>query len=202
MKVKRGLDINFQPFYLDWQVVYAKPINTYGSVKYQDYSTEFDFDKVLEFEANELTRQINEYTMFCIDVMPNNNYDEYGDYYVKYRFPEVNGNIRVGLKHRDSTGIPRLYYLDGEQILMLDLDYNPLTRTAYVKKDTYLPFNTATIIWEDMPTNAEDTNNRIRLTNIESIGYEDYTQQFYRLTFVEVEPPEEPEEPTENEQEG
>lgn len=188
IKVKRGLDINFQPFYLGWEVVYAKPINTYGSVRYQDNGTEFYFDKVVEFEANDITRQIDEYTMFCVDVMPHNNYDEYGDYFVKYRFPEKNGIIKVGLEHRGSASLPKLYYLEDNRILMFDIDYNPLTRTAYIKRDAYLPFNTSTTIWDCVPSSSEDSDNRIRLVSVEPIGYEDYTQQFYRLTFEEVQP--------------
>jgi hypothetical protein len=198
LRVKRGLTSDFQPSYLDWQVDYAKDITTTGRVSYQDHGVQFHFDKVLEFEANDITRQIDEYTMMCVDVVPFCNYNDYGDYFVLYRFPEEKGVIRVGLEHRQSASIPKLFYLADNDILMFDIDYNPVSNVAYIKRDAYLPLTSTTTIWKRKPSSASDASNKIQLVSTEAVGIDDYTEQFYRLTFEAVPVPE----PETTEEEG
>lgn len=184
VKMKEGLDLDFQPYYLDWQIVYAKVIDTTGRTNYQEYGVDMNFDKVIHLEANDITRAIDEFTLFCIDVMPYNNYNEYGEYIVKYKFPENNGIIIIGLERRNPISIPKLYYLKNNKVLAFDLDYSAENKTAYMNVGAYIPFDTNSIIWEKQaPEYTTQTNNRIKLIYTEQVGLDESYQPFAKLTF-------------------
>ena len=97
IRLRNGLNTDYQPVFGDWDVIYGKVVDTTGRNTYQEYGVEYSFDKVIHLEANDTSRKINDFTLFCIDVMPYNNYRNIGDYIIKYKFPEKNGIITIGL---------------------------------------------------------------------------------------------------------
>lgn len=187
IRLRHGLDQNYQPAYIDWQTVFAKVIDTTGRNNYEEYGVEYDFDKVIKLEANDLSRQIDDFTLFCIDVMPYNNYLNYGEYIVKYKFPEKNGIITIGLERKNPISIPKLYYEKDNMIYSYDIDYNTQTKKGYISKGLYIPFDTTTTIWElQKPIDTTQTDNRIQLVSIQETGIDSSLTNFIQLNFEAI----------------
>lgn len=180
IRLRSGLNTDYQPVFGDWDVIYGKVVDTTGRNTYQEYGVEYSFDKVIHLEANDTSRRINDFTLFCIDVMPYNNYRNIGDYIIKYKFPEKNGIITIGLERLNPISIPKICYTLGEQVLLYDLDYNQDNKTAYVSVDEYIPFAIGDIVTDD----AYETE--LKLVSKQKTGLDANYTNFYKLTFEVV----------------
>ena len=179
---------NPKPVYSDWNTDYATKTDPSGRAYYNEYGTELDFDKVFTFEANSVTRRINESTIIVADHYHLGNYGEKGDYRVKYRFPEAKNCIVIGCNAVEEVNNPKIYFLDSNNtILAFQMDYNYKTLRGYVPIDAYIPFNEETIIWHKYtPASVDQTKNRIKYVGYQEVGLDDSEKTFLELQFEEV----------------
>ena len=170
--------------YGNWNVVYITNKSTGSFFDREVYGQDEDFDLVILLEANPITRQVDEKSVFLIDEYPTRN-NEKGNYRIKKIFPEYLGLIRIGLESVEKISFQNLYYLSGENIYKFQLNYDRETKKGYIDKDIQHPFSTSTIIWTTEPTNAEDTIDRISFVSEQNIGIIDRYKAFKELSFGE-----------------
>lgn len=168
--------------YGDWQVLYVTDKQLVGSFDRESYGQDEDFDLTLLLQANPITRQIDEKSVFLIDEFPTSN-NAKGNYRIKKIFPEYLGQKKIGLETIDKISYRNLYYLSGDKIYNFQLNYDSKTHKGYIDKDIQHPFTTSTIIWTTEPTNAEDTIDRISFVSEQNVGIVDNYKAFKELAF-------------------
>lgn len=173
------------------EIIYENQWNTvYGIVKktgfYEKkiYGIDLDFDLVITVNASYLTRKINKQTLFLCENMPTEVFKS-GDYSPNYVYPEYNGEIRIGLKHKEDISIPRLYFVYNNEIISIQLNFDSEKRKAYIPTDYNLPFNIGDYVWTMKPNSIDDVENRLKLISKEKIGLSSNYKNFYELTFGE-----------------
>lgn len=171
--------------YGDWNVIFVTDKNIAGYFEREPYGQDEDFDLTLLLQANPITRQINEKSVFLVNEYPTNNNSK-GNYKIKKIFPEYLGNIKIGLEIVDKISYRNLYYLSGEEIYKFQLNYDSATHKGYIDKDIQHPFTRNTIIWTTEPTNAQDTIDRISFLSQQDVGIIDSYKAFTELTFGEL----------------
>ena len=78
----------------DWQIVYGLRSDPSGSKTRYIYGNEEHFDEIVTVNASSMTRRIKDNTLVCLDNYPTTTFSG-GDYYIKYIFPEYNGEIVI-----------------------------------------------------------------------------------------------------------
>lgn len=172
--------------YGDWNVIYISDKSNSGVIDRETYGQDEDFDMVIVLEANPITRQVDEKSVFLVDEFPTKN-NKKGNYRIKKIFPEYLGSIRIGLETIEKIPYQNLYYLSGSNIYKFQLNYDSETMKGYIDKDIKHPFTTETIIWSSEPTSAENTVDRISFVSDRRVGIIDRYKAFTELTFGEVE---------------
>lgn len=170
--------------YGDWNIVYITNKALNSNFRNEVFGTEKDFDLTILLDANSVTRQIDNKSVFLIDQYPTKNNIK-GNYRVSKIFPEYLGLIRIGLTSVEGQPSPKLYYLDGENIYMYQLNYDSETNVAYLDKNVSHPFTSESVIWKTEPLNSEDTIDRIKFVSENNVGIVDRYKAFKELTFGE-----------------
>ena len=168
----------------EWHTVYGLKSDPRGMLRTNVYGTDLSFDKVVIFNAGELTRKIDYDTAILLDNMPTSVYDK-GDYKVSYIYPEYNNEIVIGLNKREGISIPKLYFANEEQILYTQINFDKTTLKAYADKKQYIPFFVGQDVWTRKPNNEFDSNHRLSVTAIETKGLDKYSSNFIEITFSE-----------------
>lgn len=176
-----------KPVYTEWFTDFAQETNPNGRVYYNEYGTEFNFDKILTFEMNSLTKQIDYNTVLVLDHYHLGNYKN-GDYKISYIFPPHNNKIMIGCNRVTDVNNPKLYYSDNiGNILAYQLDYDYTNMVGYISVDRATPFNNNTTIWHKFkPINTDSTRNRIKFVSSTKVGLSDNYKEFLELKFEEV----------------
>lgn len=171
--------------YSDWNVIYISDKSINSAFYHEPYGSEKDFDLTLLLDANPITRQINDKSIFLIDEYPTLNNNK-GNYRIKKIFPEYLGVIKIGLESIKGNNLQSVYYLNGENIYEYQLNFDRNTNKGYINKNISHPFLTATKIWSLEPTNNEDTENLISFVSEKNVGIIDRYKIFKELTFEEI----------------
>lgn len=167
----------------NWTTIYGLISEPTGQNEKYVYGREFNFDKTIIVNASSTTRKIKSNTEFLIDNMPTKIFSN-GDYNISRLFPEYNGEIVIGLSKKEAVNIPKLYFVYNNQILFYQLNFDKDTLTGYVNVNEVLPFSVGDYVWTRKPSSADDTNNRLRLTQTTRTGFDNQNQNFIQLTFV------------------
>lgn len=170
----------------DWTTVYALISDPRGAIRRDKYGNELQFDKVITMNAGSVTRRITYDTLVMLDDMPTSNYKK-GDYYIKYIFPEYNGEIVIGLVKQEAVKMPRLYFAVDDTILYIQLNLDLDSMTAYISNKQILPFGINDKVWTRKPASVESTEYAYTLDTRTNVGFDDRYKPFLQLTFVEVE---------------
>ena len=168
----------------NWQVVYGLISEPSGTIYNREYGIEEVYDKVITVTATSKTRAIQDNTIVMLDDYPSSNY-EYGDYDIARIFPEYNGEIRIGLNKREAIDMPKIYFAYNNAILYYQINYDNITKKAYIKNKFKLPFNVNDYVWTREPASSQSTSHRLRITKKSKIGFDSHFKPFYELTFVE-----------------
>ena len=171
--------------YGEWNVVYITNKSLDSRFRNEEYGTEKDFDLLILLDANSVTRQINEKSVFLIDQYPTNSNSK-GNYKVSKIFPEYLGLIKIGLKSLEGQPFQKLYYLLDGNIYVYQLNFDTATNSGYIEKNLAHPFTENTVIWKTEPTNAQDTIDRIKFMGEQEIGLVDRHKQFKELFFGDI----------------
>lgn len=170
----------------DWNIVYCLISDPRGAIRRDKYGNDLQFDKVITMNAGSLTRRIAYDTLIMVDDMPTSNYKK-GDYYVKYIFPEYNGEIVIGLVKEEAVKMPRLYFASNDKILYIQLNLDLNNMVAYVSNKLVLPFTGDDKVWTRRPEDAHSLEHAYTLESQNPTGFDDRYKPFTKLTFVEVE---------------
>ena len=171
--------------YSDWNIVYTTNKSLNLVFRNEVYGTEKDYDLIILLDANSVTRQIDQKSIFLIDQYPTKNNIK-GNYKVEKIFPEYLGIIKIGLKSIEGQSSQKLYYLDGGNIYAFQLNYDNETNLGYIGKNVSHPFTSQTVIWKTEPLNSEDTIDRIQFLSESNVGIVDKYNTFKELTFGEL----------------
>ena len=120
-----------------------------------------------------------------IDNIPTANFHN-GDYYVRYIYPEYNGEIVIGLSKQQAVNFPKLYYYVNDMLLYYQLNFDNNTLEAYAKENQAIPFIENMSVWTRKPANQEATSHKLIVRTISKTGYDNRYKPFTRITFEEV----------------
>ena len=168
----------------EWNTVYGLK-NYGGEFNKKLYGIDTDFDIILTFNSCPLTRRINKQTLFLVENMPTDVFAN-GDYSVKYVFPELNGEVVVGVDHIQDISIPRLYFNYNNEILSTQLNFDSESKKAYVSRKQVIPFSVGDYVWTRKPNDNSDTDYRLKLSKINLVGLSKNNKDFYELVFEEI----------------
>lgn len=166
----------------DWITIYGI-VRELGEFEKKIYGIDMDFDLIIIVNAGSVSRSINSQTLFLCKNMPTEVFES-GDYVPNYIYPEYNGEIRIGLKHKKDINIPRLYFIYNNEILSTQINFSNDKLKAYIPKDEKLPFNIGDYVWTIEPNNKETIDYRLKLISKSKIGVSTNNKGFYELTFV------------------
>lgn len=169
--------------YKGWQILYRSDKSIKSSFFHEDFGTEENFDLMILLDANPITKQITEDTVFLINEYPT-DMNSKGNYKVKKIFPEYLGVIRVGLESIKGISYKSLYYLDGDNIYSFQLNYDNATNTGYIGKYIKHPFTTSTKIWLTEPLDKDDDLDTVSFVSERNIGIIDRLKVFKELKFI------------------
>lgn len=175
------VDMKYQD---EWQTVYGLVGEPNGAISKYVYGIDTPFDKIIVVNACEITRAINENTLFIIDNIPTSTYQK-GDYSVKRILPEKNGEIVIALSKKEAINIPKLYFKNGNEILYYQINFDKTHLKAYSSVNSFLPFKEGDYVWTRDPSNVDDVNHRLKLISKSKTGLGSNFKPFIELSFVE-----------------
>lgn len=174
------IDMKYQD---QWQTVYGLIGEPNGVYAKYVYGIDVPFDRVIIINASSVTRAINNNTLFLIDNMPTSVYEN-GDYSVTRIMPERNGEIVIALSKKESIDIPKLYFVNGGEVLYYQLNFDKKTLKGYVSVNDYIPFNIGDYVWTREPADTLSTKHRIKLSSKIKVGLSGGFKPFVELSFV------------------
>ncbi len=168
----------------EWEVIYYTRSYQSGTVSKQLYGLDDNFDLVLTFDSNSITRQISENTLFLVNEYPT-NLNESGNYTVKRVVQHDNNSIVVGLRKARGVEHKNLYYYDSGSLYACQVNYDSNTHKAYVDKYSTLPLQVGSVVWDYEPDDENDTENRYTVTTVTNVGIVDSLKVFKEITLGE-----------------
>lgn len=182
-KFSQGNTVNGGEFQVSegWQTLYYTRSSETGSVSKEIYGLDDNFDLVLVFDSNNVTRQISENTLFLVDEYPTNLNSE-GNYTVKRVVRHDNNEIVVGLRKTKGIKHENLYYYNSGNLYACQVNYDSTTHKAYVDKYSTLPLQVGSVVWDYEPDDENDTENRYTVTAVTNVGIVDNLKVFKEIT--------------------
>lgn len=168
----------------DWTTIYYIRNSLSGNFNKEVYGITEDYDLIVVFSSNPITKQIAKNTLLLVNEYPTNLNKE-GNYIVTKIIKYDNNEIVVGCEKRKGIKYKNLYYNYNGQIYSYQMNFDIETMRGYVDKYIQLPFATGDILWLYEPTNVNDTENRIRLNSITNVGIVDNLLIFNEYSFGE-----------------
>lgn len=168
----------------EWTLVYYIRDSLSGSFNKEVYGIEGDFDLIVMFENNVITKRISNNTIFLINEFPTSMNKE-GNYVVSKIITHDDGEIVVGLSKRKGMGYKNIYYNNNGEVYSYQMNFDIDTLKGYVNKYSKVPFGVGDVVWFYEPESIEDTENRIQLNSITNIGIVDNLKLFTEYSFGE-----------------
>lgn len=168
----------------EWTLVYYIRDSLSGSFNKEIYGIEGDFDLIVMFENNAITKQISNNTVFLINEYPTEMNKE-GNYIVSKIIAHDDGEIVVGLSKRSGVSYKSIYYNNNGEIYSYQMNFDIDTMKGYVNKYSKVPFVVGDILWLYEPESVEETENRIQLNSITNVGIVDNLKLFAEYSFGE-----------------
>ena len=140
---------------------------SYDSTRFVDYYGEtLDYNATLVLQ--EEIKYVNNFSKIWVGKTPLDNQDV-ATHIVKGKTPVVDGLYKIYLKSNlENTHSLWIEYLG--QILEITLDYDFDKKIATIPNDCFCPINILTKVWEQKPSDINDTNNQISLLYSEVSG--------------------------------
>lgn len=168
----------------DWTIIYYTRDSLSGGFKKEVYGIDGNFDLVVIFENNNLTKRIAEDTLFLIGEYPT-ELNSQGNYIVKRIVHHDDGEIVVGLTHRTNLNYKNIYYNRDGVVYSYKINFDSATMKGYVNKYVNLPFGVGSILWLYEPIDISDTENRIVVNSIQTTGIVENLKIFNQISFGE-----------------
>lgn len=168
----------------EWTLVYCIRDSLSGSFNKEVYGIEGDFDLIVMFENNVITKRISNNTIFLINEFPTSMNKE-GNYVVSKIITHDDGEIVVGLSKRKGMGYKNIYYNNNGEVYSYQMNFDIDTLKGYINKYSKVPFGVGDVVWLYEPESIEDTENRIQLNSITNIGIVDNLKLFTEYSFGE-----------------
>lgn len=185
-KFTQGISVGSaeKSMFTDWTLIYYTRDSLSGGFNKEVYGIDEDFDLVVIFQSNNVTKQISENTVFLINEYPTLLNAE-GNYVVKKILKNDNGEIVVGLEKKKNNQHKNIYYADSGKIYSVQMNYDKDTMKAYTNKYSVMPFSKNSVLWLYEPNDIEDTENRIIVTAVTQVGIVDTLKIFNEYSFEE-----------------
>ena len=164
-----------------WNTLYYTRSKKNGSVSKEIYGLDDNFDLVLVFDSNNITKQISENTLFLVDEYPTNLNVE-GNYSVRKILQHDNNEIVVGLKATKGVKHENIYYYNNHTLYACQVNYDSSTHKIYVDKYSTIPLTVGSIVWDFEPDDENDTENRYTVTSVTNVGIVDNLKVFKEIT--------------------
>lgn len=168
----------------EWTTIYYIRDSLSGSFNKEIYGIEGDFDLIVMFENNAITKQISDDTIFLRNEFPTSMNVE-GNYEVDKIIAHDDGQIIVGLSKKKGMSLKDVYYERDGEVYSFAMNFDLNTMKGYVDKYKQVPFSVGDILWLYEPENAEDEENRIQLNEIRNVGIVDNLKIFTEYSFGE-----------------
>lgn len=166
----------------NWKTIFGLVSDPSGSFYKKNYGGEEEYDKIITVNAGSLSRKINNNTLLLVDNYPTKIYEN-GDYAVKRKFPEYNGEIVIGLTKLKAVAIPKLYFYNGNYLSYIQINFDKTNLVAYIDKNLDLPFSIGNYLWYRKPSSANQTASRIKLSSKSKVIIGDSYYKYIKLTF-------------------
>lgn len=186
VKFSNGITVGDAEFSVssDWTTIYYTTKSASGGYDRERYGTEENYDLVLILDNNNITKQINEGSIFLIDEYPTELNVE-GNYKAKKISFTDSGKIIVMLNAKKGVKHRNLYFLKNDQLCSIQCNYDSQTNKGYFRKYETIPFTGNDTIWNIEPLTNEDSEGRIILVSQDNVGIVNDLKVFIELTFKE-----------------
>lgn len=158
-----------KPVYGDLLTVYGKIIDKGGIIVDEPTGLNFEYDRAVIFNINDVTKYINAQTAIYIDEMPTSIFDS-GDYIIERISPVQLNTFTVYLNKRQGIKLPKIYFENNGNIIETQFNYDKSTNIGYFPGNKQIPFDTSTKIWNRKVADVTSLSGKIRLVSMERIG--------------------------------
>lgn len=158
-----------KPIYGDLLTVYGKVIDKGGVIVDEPTGLNFEYDRAVIFNINNVTKYINAQTAIYIDEMPTSIFDS-GDYIIERISPVQLNTFTVYLNKRQGIKLPKIYFENNGNIIETQFNYDKSTNIGYFPHNKQIPFDTSTNIWNRKVADVNSLSGKIRLVSMERIG--------------------------------
>lgn len=169
-----------------WQVAYYTRSAVSGSIQKQLYGLDDNYDLVVIFTANPITKQITENTLFLIDEYPTDLNSE-GNYTARRVIVHDDNQIVVGLNKVRGVKHANIYYYDGGNLYACQVNYDSDTQKVYVNKYSTLPLVAGTAVWTSEPASEDDTTDAFTVSSVATVGIVSDLLVFKEISLTQVE---------------
>lgn len=181
LKIASTIEKNPTAIRSSWDIIWAIRSDIKGYIVDNVTGKQLDYDISLLINVNPKVLNIDEFTIFCLDNIPTENFKN-GDYQLQRLGQIENGIIPIYLNKIKFTTPELFFQYDTNTIASYQCNYDNSILTAYINKDIIIPFNESSVIWYRRPENNLQTLNQIKLISIELVHF----NQFNKLTFEVV----------------
>lgn len=158
-----------KPVYGDLLTVYGKVIDKGGVIVDEPTGLNFEYDRAVIFNINDVTKYINAQTAIYVDEMPTSIFDS-GDYIIERISPVQLNTFTVYLNKRQGIKLPKIYFENNGNIIETQFNYDKSTNIGYFPDNKQIPFDTSTKIWNRKVADVNSLSGKIRLVSMEKIG--------------------------------
>lgn len=158
-----------KPVYGDLLTVYGKVIDKGGVIVDEPTGLNFEYDRAVIFNINDVTKYINAQTAIYVDEMPTSIFDS-GDYIIERISPVQLNTFTVYLNKRQGIKLPKIYFENNGNIIETQFNYDKSTNIGYFPHNKQIPFDTSTKIWNRKVADVNSLSGKIRLVSMEKIG--------------------------------
>lgn len=158
-----------KPVYGDLLTVYGKIIDKGGIIVDEPTGLNFEYDRAVIFNINNVTKYINAQTAIYIDEMPTKIFES-GDYIIERISPVQLNTFTVYLNKRQGIKLPKIYFENNGNIIETQFNYDKSTNIGYFPYNKQIPFDTSTKIWNRKVADVNSLSGKIRLVSMERTG--------------------------------
>lgn len=170
-----------KPIYSDLITIYGKVIDKGGTIVEEITGLNFEYDRAVIFNVNNLSKTINAQTAIFIDEMPTSIFEN-GDYTIERITPIELNTFTVYLNKKIGIKFPKIYFELNGKIVETQFNYDKSTNIGYMPYNKQIPFNTETNIWNRKVNVVSSKNGKIRLVSTTPV----FHNRHIKLVFEEV----------------
>lgn len=170
-----------KPIYSDLFTVYGKVIDKGGIIVEETTGLNFEYDRAVIFNVNNLTKNINAQTAIYIDEIPTSVFEN-GDYTIERISPITLNTFTIYLNKKIGITLPKIYFEKNRQIVQIQFNYDKDKNIGYMPYNKQVPFNETTNIWNRKVNDINSLDGKIKLVSVNPV----YKNKHIKLVFEDV----------------